>query len=185
MYGIPEFDESRPYQQIPFQFSLHVQKDKDAEPEHYEFLGNGKDDPREALIVRMINACGESGSILVYNLSFERKRLEELARDFPQYKDGLKAIINRLVDLAPIYRNHITTEATQSQWSLKVVEPTFLLHLIYDELDIQHGMATMDVYKNMVQLTEEESIEARKAMLAYCKLDTLAVLELYNKLEKI
>jgi len=185
MYGIPEFDESRPYQQITFQYSLHYQKDKNSEPEHFEFLGNGIDDPREALIQQLIQDIGSTGSILVYSITFERTRLLELARDFPQHKDAIESIIDRLVDLAPIYRKHITTEATQSRWSLKIVQPTFLPHLSYDDLDIQHGMATMDVYKNFATLPKDEALEARKAMLAYCRLDTLAVLELYNKLYQI
>lgn len=182
MYGVPEFDESRPYQQIPFQFSLHVQHDKNTEPEHYEFLGNGKDDPREALILRMINACGQSGPILVYNKVFEAGRIGELIRDFPKYELELNAILNRLVDLAIPYKHYIKTEATQRRWSLKVVLPTFLPELSYDDLDIQQGMAAMDVYKTLSSLPEQQAIEARNAMLEYCKLDTLAVLELYQHL---
>ena len=183
MYGIPEYDNSRPYQQIPFQYSLHVQKNANSKPKHHEFLGNGTDDPREALIQKMISDCGITGAILVYSISFERTRIEELIRDFPKYKSSLIMILDRLVDLAIPYRNYIKTEATEKKWSLKVVLPTFLPHLSYQDLEIQQGSATMEVYKNLSTIEdEEEIILRRKEMLAYCKLDTLAVLELYNLL---
>jgi hypothetical protein len=182
MYGIPEFDQSRPYQQIPFQYSLHTQKDVTSAPEHFEFLGNGTDDPREALIQSLISNLGNEGSILVYSIAFERTRLRELARDFPKYKVELSHIEQRLVDLLPIFRTHLKTEVTNQSASLKVVLPTFLPHHSYQELDIQDGMATMAMYRSLVTLPKNEALEAEKAMLDYCKLDTLAVLELYKLL---
>ena len=185
MYGIPEFDESRPYQQIPFQFSLHVQKEKDSTPEHFEFLGNGIDDPREKLIITMLSHLGTKGSILVYSKSFEEYRIKELGRDFPQYKIQLNKVVERLVDLAVPYRKHIKTEATQKKWSLKIVQPTFLPHLSYNDLDIQHGMAAMDAYKLLAQQPEDEQKKLRQNMLDYCEIDTLAVLELYQHLYSI
>jgi hypothetical protein len=181
-YGIPEFDNSRPYQQIPFQYSLHYQKDANSKPKHFEFLGNGKDDPREALIQQLIKDVGKQGDILVYFKPFEKTRLIELARDFPQYKTELNAIKNRLVDLAVPYRKYLKTEATQKKWSLKIVLPAYLPDRSYDGLDIQQGLATMDVYRNFSHLSEAEALEARQAMLDYCKLDTLGVLELYKHL---
>ena len=128
----------------------------------------------------MIKNFGKKGSILVYSITFERTRIYELIRDFPEYENELTAIANRLVDLAPIYRKHIKTEQTQKKWSLKVVLPTFLPQFSYENLDIQDGMATMDVYRNLSDLSKLDLIEARRNMLEYCKLDTLAVLELYR-----
>jgi hypothetical protein len=184
MYGIPEFDNSRPYQQIPFQFSLHYQKDADSKPEHFEFLGNGIDDPREALIQQLLKDVGTEGDVLVYS-HFENTMLNKLKRDFPLYADKIKLIQRRLVDILPVFRKMIKTKSTSSSASLKVVLPSFLPHLSYKNLDIQHGMATVETYRNLSNMTSEEAEEARKAMLVYCKLDTLAVLELYNKLYEI
>ncbi|PQJ81490.1 DUF2779 domain-containing protein [Polaribacter glomeratus] len=183
MEGIPKYDYTRPYQQVPFQYSLHYQKDANSEPQHYEFLGNGKDDPREGLIIQMINDLNHynnDGKILMYS-SFEKTMIKGLIRDFPKYTEELERIIERLVDLGVIFRKYLKTEATQSTWSLKTVLPTFLPQLSYQDLEIQQGMAAMDVYRNLDNsINEEEYQQDRKNMLAYCKLDTLAVLELYN-----
>jgi hypothetical protein len=185
MDGIPKYDTSRPYQQITFQYSLHYQKDAASTSQHFEFLGNGTDDPREALIQQMIKDFAFDGNILVYYIPFERKRIEELIRDFPQYTAELENIKNRLVDLLPIFKKHLLTERTNVSASLKVVLPTFLPHLSYQNLEIQHGMATMNVYRNLSQVQDLKEIEQRRnEMLAYCKLDTLAVLELYKLLYK-
>jgi hypothetical protein len=186
-YGIPKFDNSRPYQQIPFQYSLHYQKDANSEPEHFEFLGNGIDDPREVLIQQMIKDLDPHSTnekILMYS-SFEKTMLTNFIRDFPKYKEALENIKERFIDLGVIFRTYIKTEATQKTWSLKVVLPTFLPHLSYQDLEIQHGMATVEVYKGFANLSTTEQEEARKNMLAYCELDTLAVLELYNLLFKV
>lgn len=180
-YGIPEFDKSRPYQQIAFQYSLHYQKDANSKPQHFEFLGNGKDDPRESLIKQMILDCGTEGAILMYS-HFEKTMINGLIRDFPQYRKELEQIIDRLVDLGVVFRKYIKTEATQKTWSLKVVLPTFLPQFSYQDLEIQQGMETVEVYRSFANLPEEEAGFARENMLAYCKLDTLAVLELYNLL---
>ncbi|UAM99095.1 DUF2779 domain-containing protein [Polaribacter litorisediminis] len=183
-YGIPEYDNSRPYQQIPFQYSLHYQKDAHSKPEHFEILGNGIDDPREGLILQMskdLNHKADCGKILMYS-SFEKTMLNNLIRDFPKYKDALESIRARLIDLGVVFRRYIKTEATQNTWSLKTVLPTYLPHLSYQDLEIQQGMATVEVYKGFSSLSEIDKEEAHKNMLAYCKLDTFAVLELYNLL---
>ena len=181
-YGIPEFDNSRPYQQIPFQYSLHYQKDAHSEPEHFEFLGNGSDDPREDLILQMIkdlNHKADYGKILMYS-SFEKTMTNNLIRDFPKYKDDLENIRARLMDLGVVFRRYIKTEATQNTWSLKTVLPTYLPHLSYQDLEIQQGMAAVEVYRSFSNLTEPELQKAQENMLEYCKLDTFAVLKLYN-----
>lgn len=186
-YGIPAHDASRPYQQIPFQYSLHYQKDANSEPKHFEFLGNGIDDPREDLIQKMItdlNYYGGNEKILMYS-SFERTILNNLIRDFPKYEKELTVIRARLIDLGVVFRKYIKTEATQNTWSLKVVLPTFLSHLSYQDLEIQQGMATLEVYKSLMKLPVGEKKDARKNMLEYCKLDTYAVLELYNNLHNL
>lgn len=184
-HGIPEYDNSRPYQQIPFQYSLHYQKDINSAPVHFEFLGNGKDDPREDLIIQMINDLNYNdvkGKILMYS-SFEKTMINNFIRDYPKYTDELESIRERLVDLGVVFRRYIKTEATENTWSLKTVLPTFLPHLSYQDLEIQNGTQTMEVYRNLSEIKDAKEIDKqRSAMLAYCKLDTKAVLDLYNLL---
>jgi hypothetical protein len=84
----------------------------------------------------------------------------------------------------PIFKKYLKTEATQKSTSLKIVLSPFSPQLSYQDLDIQNGMATMDIYRNLYNLSKSELLVARRKMLEYCKLDTLAVLELYKLLDK-
>jgi len=86
MLAVPRFDESRPYQQIPFQYSLHYRESKESELEHTAFLAWPEGDPRKALIEQLIHDTRRPGKILVYNETFEKQRLQELACDFPEFR---------------------------------------------------------------------------------------------------
>ncbi|MCX6266089.1 MAG: DUF2779 domain-containing protein, partial [Bacteroidetes bacterium] len=95
-FAIPLYDESRPYQQIPFQYSLHVQQTKDGPVEHYEFLGTPPADPRPEFIQSLLTWLGEFGSIIVWNQAFENTRLREIARDFPEYAARIDSLFERV-----------------------------------------------------------------------------------------
>ena len=147
------------------------------------FLGNGLDDPREDLIKYLVETCGNEGPILVYNIAFERTIIRQLIRDFPAYESALLDIEKRLVDLMPVFKKMVKTEMTSKSASLKVVLPTFLpKEKDYSNLDIQQGMETVQVYRELPTLADDEAETARQQMLAYCKMDTEAVLKLYQKL---
>ena len=101
--GVPLFDRTRPYQQIPFQYSLHVQ---DADQiKHFEFLAETDGtDPRISFIKQLISDCGSEGDILVYNISFEQSKTEDLIQAFPDYKVPFRGIIRRLKDLMSLFK---------------------------------------------------------------------------------
>jgi len=103
--AIPLFDGVRPYQNIPFQFSLHVQEAPGGELKHFSFLAEGKQDPRPELLLRLHEAVGDSGNIVVYNQSFEKRVLKELGEAFPEYAEWSDAIIERLADLIVPFRS--------------------------------------------------------------------------------
>ncbi len=108
---IPVYPNSRPYEQIPFQYSLHISEsiddtEEDIMKRHKEFLGNGVDDHREDLIKQMIQDLGDTGSIIAYHASYETKRIKELIQDFPQYKKQLEPLLNRFVDLEEPFHYH-------------------------------------------------------------------------------
>ena len=182
MEGIPAYDESRPYQQIPFQYSLHFQEHELGPSRHFEFFHDGSSDPREELIKSLIDHIGDQGNILVYNITFERKCLAELMRDFPDYENELQNILDRLVDLMPVFKKLIIARATEKSASLKVVLPTFLPAKSYDDMEVANGMESMAAFKNLNNLNREEKENTIQKMLDYCALDTEAVLELYNLL---
>ncbi len=184
---IPMFDESRPYQQIPFQYSLHYREIKDGTTSHSAYLAWPEGDPRLKLIEQLINDTRQPGKILTYNVTFERTRLKELARDFPEYKKELEGIISRLEDLMPVFRSkEWHTPSIGSGYSIKAVLPLLAPELSYETLEITNGGDASSQFLDLYQSTDRQLIEqTRKALLEYCHLDTLAMVRIMEELEKI
>jgi hypothetical protein len=103
--AIPRFPAMRPYDHLPFQWSVHVQREPGAEPKHFEFLATDPRDPRRKFISSLCTALGDTGNIVVYS-SFESQRLSELASRFPEFTNRINAIQARLFDLLPVVREH-------------------------------------------------------------------------------
>ena len=139
-FAVPRYDESRPYQQIPFQYSLHVQQTKDGPVEHYAFLGTPPDDPRPEFIQSLLTRLGESGGIIVWNKAFENTRLRDIARDFPEYAASIDSLFARVADLmVPFRRKHLFMPEMNGSYSLKAVLPALIHDLSYTSLEIQEG----------------------------------------------
>ncbi|MEQ1588563.1 MAG: DUF2779 domain-containing protein, partial [Cyclobacteriaceae bacterium] len=186
MPGIPEFDHSRPYQQIPFQFSLHVQHEPGGTLEHYEFLGDGLHDPRKEFTEALLLHLGNKGSIVCYNMSFEKSRLNELAELFPEQAPKLDNLSTRIVDLMiPFRKQWYYHPDFKGSYSIKAVLPVLVQELRYDELDIQEGSMASLVYS---QLKHQDAVTAtiqRQALREYCKLDTLAMVKIVEVLRDL
>ncbi|MBK9391752.1 MAG: DUF2779 domain-containing protein [Bacteroidetes bacterium] len=186
MMAVPEFDFSRPYQQIPFQYSLHVLRSENHELEHFEFLGDGFHDPRAELIKKMIIDLGVNGSIITYNSSFEKTRLKELAEDFPQFAHPIESIINRIVDLMkPFQSRWYYHPGFEGSYSIKNVLPVLVPDLNYSSMEIQEGGTASLVYSLLRDQDSDTRIVQRKQLLDYCRLDTLAMVEILHVLRKI
>jgi hypothetical protein len=185
MPAVPEFDYSRPYQQVPFQYSLHVLRDKDEELEHLEFLGNGVSDPRLALIKQLLVDIGTKGSVVAWHQTFEIGRLKELARDFPMYGEKILAIIDRVVDLMVPFRSGkmIYLPGFEGSWSIKKVLPVMVPELSYDDLEVQDGGTASLTYAGLKDQTEEVQKVLRGHLLEYCGLDTLAMVRIWERIE--
>jgi hypothetical protein len=97
--AVPKYNGSRPYQQLVFQYSLHVQETSTSELEHREYLADSSQDPRIGFIKQLIQDCGSGGDIIVYNIGFEKGKLKDLIEVFPKYSNELRWIVNRLKDL--------------------------------------------------------------------------------------
>ncbi|KAK3582535.1 hypothetical protein CHS0354_024085 [Potamilus streckersoni] len=146
---IPLFDRSRPYQQIPFQYSLHIQRVKNGELEHYEYLAESdlSVDPRKELIVRLIEQTKSVKTILVYNQTFEKSRIKEMINDFPEFAAPLQNAIDMMVDLmVPIRSKHFTTESLGKKYSIKYVLPLVAPELSYDKLEINSGRVESETF---------------------------------------
>ena len=180
--AVPIWKGTRPYQQITFQFSLHTLAES-GDLTHTAFLDLSGGDPSEPFAKALIVACGESGPIFVYSAGFEKGRIRELAERFPELAEPLRAINARVVDLLPIARNHYYHHSQQGSWSIKAVLPAAVPELSYDDLDgVQDGEAAMEAYHEAIQpdTSEARKHELEQQLLAYCRLDTYAMVRLWG-----
>ena len=183
MPGLPIFVGTRPWQQIPFQWSLHVQ-DEEGALSHQEFLKADGSDPRREFAESLIAAVGPVGSLVVYNKVMESTRLRELARDLPDLARELTGLEERVVDLLPIVRRSCYHLDFHGSRSLKAVAPVLAPHLSYEELTLKAGMQAMQAYEVMTDPATPgaEREQLRADLLKYCSLDTLAMVEVLKRL---
>jgi predicted RecB family nuclease len=182
--AIPRFSGMSPYDQILFQWSLHVQREPDAEPEHHEFLATDGGDPRREFISSLCGALRESGSIVVYNHQFESQRLSELANWLPEFAERIKRIQSRLWDLLPVFRNNLYHPAFAGSYSLKSVLPALVPEMSYDGMAVANGQDAGLAWESLIRggLDQSERERTRKALLDYCGQDTMAMVRLVEKL---
>lgn len=186
MPAIPIFDGTQPFQQIPFQFSVHVQESPGAELEHREYLHKERTDPRRAFADRLIELCGHEGTVLVYNQAFEIARNNELARDFPDLAADIQAINARVLDLlVPFKKRWLYHPNQNSSASIKAVLPTFT-DLDYKDMEISHGAEAMLQYGNFMkgQMKEDDLPDLWNNLTEYCKQDTYAMVMLLDVLRE-
>lgn len=188
--AIPRFDDQRPYMQIPFQYSLHILHE-DGTMEHKEFLGDENSDPRNDLINQMLEDITPTGSIVAFNQSFEMSRIKELANYNSEKKDELLALNERFVDLIVPFRGRGYYHPNfNGSFSIKSVLPAMFQNdpeLDYKKLgSIQNGGDAMDTFANLHLLKDKSKRDdIRKDLLAYCHLDTLAMVRVWEKLHQI
>jgi len=181
--AVPLFNNSSPYETIPFQFSLHVQSENGGDLEHIEFLHTGTDDPRPDFLEALVEACREQGSVVVYNKPFESGVNHKLALNFPAYATRLEKINDRMVDLlTPFSKRHLYHPAMEGSASLKRVLPAFVPELTYEGLAIENGEIASNTYSHCIRglVPEEKKAQIFEDLREYCKLDTLAEVKLVD-----
>jgi Domain of unknown function(DUF2779) len=183
--AIPLVNDSKSYQQLPFQYSLHVLDSIDGETRHYDFLASEPDDSRQAFINDLIDNLGTSGSIIVYNQGFEISRLKEAAHYSPVIKVWVDSVIPRIVDLLLPFRSQYCYHPAQhGSNSIKKVLPAWT-ELSYDEMEIADGAAAASEFVRVTfgeEVTDEDRNNVRSCLLSYCELDTWAMVVLLRKL---
>jgi len=186
--AIPKFDGMKPYQRIPFQFSLHVQEKEGGELKHVSFLAEGMSDPRPKFMQTLRDNLGDAGSILVYNQAFEKGVMNESSDALPEFKEWyLENILPRIKDLWDVFKDFSYYDPKQKgSTSIKYVLPV-LSELSYGDLDIGNGMLASLEYERVTygNVNEKEKEKVRKALEKYCELDTLAEVEIVKGLGKI
>lgn len=183
---IPPYDGLKPYQQVPFQYSLHYQKRGNGKLYHREFLAAPATDPRKEFVERLLAGIPDGACILAYNKAFEIGRLKELAEHFPKHRKKIRAIIGNVVDLIDPFRQRMIYSWKQKgSHSIKQVLPAFVKGMSYDGMAIGNGGEAMEAYHEMCALVDrpEELAEQRKALLEYCRQDTLAMVRLVSSME--
>lgn len=186
MPAVPIYDLSRPYQQIPFQYSLHYRAGRDAELKHFEFLGEQGRDPRHEFIQRLLTDTVGKGDILVYNAQFEKSVLNALKKDFPEFAELIDERLSRIKDLMqPFQQKDYYHPAMKGSHSIKNVLPAVAPDLKYEGMKIPNGTVAMSAYEQLQTETDMFKIlETRDALLEYCRLDTLAMVKILETLEK-
>ncbi|MGM5482399.1 MAG: DUF2779 domain-containing protein [Nanobdellota archaeon] len=190
--AIPLFEGVRPYQQIPFQFSLHVQNEPGGELLHYSFLADNCNDPRPELLASMKKLIGDEGSIVVYNQSFEIGRLREMAGAFPDYEDWVETLIPRFVDLIVPFRKFWYYNSCQNgSASIKKVLPA-LTGQSYDNMQIgDGGTASLEFFRITYGgfdgkfPSENQISQVRNNLEKYCCLDTEGMAWIVDKLREL
>lgn len=184
--AIPLFDGSSPYQQVPFQFSVHVVKEKGAKPEHFSFLADGKNDPRPQFMAELKKVMGSEGSVIAYNAGFEMNILKKSAVILPEYAKWVESLEARIVDLLQPFRNFAYYHPKQDgSCSLKKVLPA-LTGKSYDEMEIGDGETASSEYCR-VTFTEDnkDKEKVRRLLEEYCGLDTMGMVDIVNQLYSI
>lgn len=181
--AIPLYDGVRPYQAIPFQFSLHI-LESNGSLTHYEFLAESNSDPRQEL-VKALEMIPSKGTILAFNMGFEKRVLEGLAEQFPKKSKQIHNIISRLRDLiVPFKEFYYYHPKQQGSCSIKYVLPA-LTGKSYEGMVISNGDTASREYLKRLKEGKKLSKELREALLAYCKLDTEGMVDLARELQEI
>jgi hypothetical protein len=183
-FAVPRWAGTRPYQQVPFQWSLHVEG-RDGRLSHEEFLDLSGELPARAAAEALLAATRETGPVLMYT-PFEKTVLRGMADACPDLRKRLEALIDRLVDLAPIARRHYYHPAMRGSWSIKRLLPTLAPEMDYSRLQgIRDGTEAQQAYLEATApgTTPERRDEIQRDLLAYCRQDTLAMVEIARFLE--
>jgi hypothetical protein len=188
--AIPLYNGLKPYQQIPFQFSVH-KIDSKGKKTHYSFISSGKKDPRKKFINAIKRKLGTKGSVIVYNQVFEQSRLKEIGEFFPLEKEVVGKIIERMTDLLIPFRNFDYYDRKQEgSASIKYVLPA-MTNMTYNGMEIANGGQASIRYAYIThgdikgnKAKKEEIKKVREDLKKYCGLDTEAMILILNKLRE-
>lgn len=185
--AIPQWKGISPFMQIPFQYSLHIEHE-DGTLEHREYLAEDGSDPRELLAQKLCEDIPRDVTVLAYNMGFEKGVIQKLASEYETLSEHLLEIHANIKDLmTPFQQKHYVTPSMKGSYSIKYVLPALVPHMAeaYKELDgVQNGSEAMSAFANMSKLEDAQKEKMRNALLVYCKLDTLAMVRVLDKLRE-
>lgn len=179
--AIPRYEKTKPYQQVPFQFSAHIWPNPDTAIIHKEYLHTDKSDPRDELIPKLLEACGKTGSIVSYYAQFESARISEMADYSKIHTNELLALLDRIVDPLPLIRENVYDNAFKGSFSLKDVAPAILGdNASYAGMSVDNGTAAQRAFEEIINEStpSDRRKELIQASLDYCRKDTIVMVDL-------
>ena len=187
---IPEYVGTKPYAQIPFQYSLHYIEHEGGELKHKEFLAESGTDPRRALAERLCEDIPINVCVTAYNKAFECTRIKELAETYPDLAEHLTNIRNNIVDLlVPFQSGWYYNRAMGGSFSIKSVLPAIFPDdpsLNYHNLEgVHNGGEAMTIFPKIQYMSPEDQKTARHNLLKYCELDTYAMVKVWEELVRV
>ena len=188
--SIPQYIGVKPYEQIPFQYSLHYIEKEDGKLLHKEYLSKPNIDPRRSLAESLVKDIPENVCTIAYNMMFEKMVIKNLAKQYPDLSNHLMNIHDNMKDLMiPFKDREYYTKEMYGSYSIKYVLPALFPNdpsLDYHNLEgVHNGSEAMNTFANLGKLSKEEQERVRKNLLEYCKLDTYAMVKIWDKLKNI
>lgn len=186
--AIPLYDGLHPYQQMPFQVSLHMQAAPGRAVKHLEYLADATKDPRTDIVNFLLKNIGPIGTPLAYNASFEKMVIKGLAVFSAKNRKALEKLVDRFVDLAAPFRARaLFLPEFEGSYSIKAVLPALVPDMTYDGMSVANGEDAQNAYKALLlgKLSPEETATLRKDLIAYCRQDTLAMVKILAYLDTV
>ncbi len=184
--AIPRYDGFSPYQQIPFQYSLYVLDSEDGEPKHFEYLCAEPCDPSNMFAESLKSNMGTTGSVIVWNKTFECGINQKLAVRLPGYKDVMEMINSRVYDLEDIFtKQYFVHKDFKGKTSIKSILSVLVPELSYKNLGIKEGGTASQSWNELISenTTKERREQITSDLKEYCKLDTYAMYAIWNALK--
>ena len=185
--AIPKIDGFSPHQHIPIQVSIHI-LDSNRNLKHYEYLAENIEDSPIGLIEFMRSTIPPKGNLISWHASFENTRNKEIAKIFPEYSDFLLGLNERTFDLETIFKDNYRHPGFKGRTSIKKVLPVLCPEFSYQDLEIQNGTEAMENWERMIftdELEDSERENIKISLLEYCKLDTLAMVNIFKHLMEL
>jgi hypothetical protein len=182
MPAVPMFDGHKPYQIIPFQYSLHVIDHVGAKPKHYDYLHTRKSDPMPSLLRILRRQIGDKGSVLAWNAPFEKSCNQRMAERNPTYQAFLGSVNDRLYDLALIFKDIYVDYRFKGSVSIKNILPVMIPELSYEALEIRNGEMAIESITRLIGRSFFGRTKIIRELKQYCELDTLAMVRIYEVL---
>ena len=186
--AVPQFDGTHSYQQIPFQYSLHYIEEEGGEVKHKEFLAVSGENPLRAIAESLCENIPMNVCSVAFNSGFERARLKALAALFPDLSEHLLNISNNIKDIKIPFSSGYYYKKAMTNFSQKTVLPAIYPddpELNYHNLDgVHNGTEAMEIFPKIKDMPKEEQEKARRNLLEYCKLDTLAMVKILEELQR-